>query len=74
MNSLITIQNDNGKQTVNARELHEFLEVGNKFADWIAQRVFDYGFTQGVDYECFFPSWRKRRSAKEGIFIYSKYG
>ena len=69
MNSLITIQNDNGKQTVNARELHEFLEVGNKFADWIAQRVFDYGFTQGVDYECFSQAGEKGgRPKKEYLF------
>ena len=37
-------------RTVNARDLHTWLEVGKKFADWIQDRVEQYGFTQDVDY------------------------
>jgi len=37
-------------QTVNARELHEFLESKQQFADWIKSRVRKYDFAQGVDF------------------------
>lgn len=37
-------------QTVNARDLHEFLEVGVRFNDWIARRIADYGFEDGKDF------------------------
>src|SRR5260364_143280 len=37
-------------QTVNARELHAFLENGARFNDWIKKRIADYGFQEGHDY------------------------
>ncbi|MCR3957508.1 antA/AntB antirepressor family protein [Aeromonas veronii] len=37
-------------QTVNARELHAFLEVGKVFAAWIQDRIQQYEFVDGVDY------------------------
>lgn len=37
-------------QTVNARELHEFLGVGKVFAAWIQDRIQQYEFVDGVDY------------------------
>lgn len=37
-------------QTVNARELHEFLQSGQKFIDWIKNRIEKYGFIEDVDY------------------------
>lgn len=37
-------------QTVNARDLHAFLEVGVRFNDWIARRVEEYGFSDGRDF------------------------
>jgi anti-repressor protein len=42
-------------ETVNARELHAFLEVGTQFKDWITRRIEDYGFTVGIDF-CSFLS------------------
>lgn len=36
--------------TVNARELHEFLGVGRDFSSWIKTRINEYGFCDGVDY------------------------
>ncbi|MBF0498205.1 MAG: antA/AntB antirepressor family protein [Deltaproteobacteria bacterium] len=39
--------------TVDARELHEFLEVKTKFADWINSRIEEYGFIEDVDFFCF---------------------
>lgn len=37
-------------QLCNARELHTFLEVKNRFNDWINDRISDYGFIQDEDY------------------------
>ncbi|EJF85899.1 hypothetical protein MCY_00474 [Bartonella rattimassiliensis 15908] len=31
-------------QTVNARELHAFLEVNSNFRDWIKNRIKEYNF------------------------------
>ena len=36
--------------TVNARELHSFLQVGRVFAAWITERVEKYGFAEGQDF------------------------
>lgn len=40
-------------QTVNARDLHAFLEVGKVFGAWIVDRIAQYGFMQGQDFEVF---------------------
>lgn len=37
-------------QLCNARSLHEFLEVKNRFNDWITDRISDYGFIENDDY------------------------
>lgn len=37
-------------QLVDARLLHGFLEVVSKFADWIKNRIDDYGFLEDQDY------------------------
>lgn len=37
-------------ETVNARELHEFLEVGRDFTNWIKGRIEQYGFVEGQDF------------------------
>jgi anti-repressor protein len=34
-NELIPVYENNGDHAVNTRELHEFLEVPSKYADWI---------------------------------------
>ena len=38
------------KQTVNARDLHEFLEVGKVFGAWIKDRIEHGGFVENEDY------------------------
>lgn len=43
------IQN-NQVQLCNARSLYAFLEVKNRFNDWISDRIADYGFQQNEDY------------------------
>ena len=37
-------------QTVNARELHNWLGCKQRFNDWIKKRIQDYRFAEGVDY------------------------
>jgi len=44
-----TIGNDE-IQTVNARELHKFLESKRQFADWIKERIAQYDFVENQDY------------------------
>lgn len=39
-------------QTVNARELHAFLEVGKDFSTWIKDRIAQYGFLENQDFVC----------------------
>ncbi|WP_142417256.1 antA/AntB antirepressor family protein [Bartonella massiliensis] len=40
-------------QTVNARELHAFLEVGKDFSTWIKNRIGKYNFEENQDYIVF---------------------
>lgn len=42
--------NNQIKQTINARDLHSFLEVQSRFADWIKNRIEKYDFTENDDY------------------------
>ncbi len=57
MNTLIPISEQTvGQeivQTVNARELHAFLEVGKKFADWITERINKYNLVENQNFVCF---------------------
>ena len=41
--------NENGEQLVSGRELHEFLEVNEKYTQWF-KRMVEYGFTENVDF------------------------
>lgn len=52
-------------QTVNARDLHEFLEVTSRFNDWILNRIKDFGFEEGSDYSTFTENLVKGRPAKQ---------
>lgn len=56
MQEIIKIQENNGKQAVSARELHRFLEVETRFADWCNRTFEHYGFEAGKD---FFSNLRK---------------
>lgn len=47
MTELIKITtNESGNQVVSARELHEFLESKQEFANWIKNRIDKYGFVE----------------------------
>jgi len=51
VNELIPVyETDKGERVVIGRELHEFLEVSSKFADWIKNRIAKYGFEEDQDY------------------------
>lgn len=52
-------------QTVNARELHSFLEVRTAFKDWIDRRISEYGFEEGVDFCSFLSESTGGRPSKE---------
>ena len=46
-------ENDFGEkkiQTVDARDLHEKLEIGRDFTTWIKERISKYDFVEGIDY------------------------
>jgi phage anti-repressor protein len=51
---IVPVYEDSEERTlIDARELHEFLDVGKKFADWIRYRIDQYNFLEGIDYFCF---------------------
>lgn len=49
MNELININYDTDKPTVSGRELHEALEVKEKYTDWF-KRMTEYGFMENEDF------------------------
>lgn len=52
MNEILKINYDNDRITLSARELHEFLEVKSKYADWF-KNMSAYGFEENIDYRAF---------------------
>lgn len=55
MTELIKITEQNGEKAVSARELHQFLEVGRDFSTWIKNRISEYDFMEGEDFEILLP-------------------
>ena len=49
MNELIKVNYDNDTPTVSGRELHELLEIQERYSKWFG-RMSDYGFTKDTDY------------------------
>ena len=50
MNKGIAIMEKEGVNLIDARALHESLQVGKKFASWIKDRIEKYGFLEGEDF------------------------
>lgn len=50
---VVEIIEHDGKQAVNARELHQKLGSKYQFANWIQERIEKYGFVENQDYEVF---------------------
>jgi len=44
------VNNPEGKPTINARDLHEFLNSKQQFANWIKNRIETYDFMEDSDY------------------------
>lgn len=55
MQELIKINYETEQPTVSARDLHEGLEIGTKFATWFP-RMAEYGFLENVDYKICYPN------------------
>ena len=57
MHELIPLQlqtiNGNAVETVSARELHAFLEVGRDFSNWVKGRISEYDFVENQDFVVF---------------------
>lgn len=57
MNTLISIDRrvigSDMVETVNARDLHAFLEVGRDFSSWLRDRIVQYEFAENVDFVVF---------------------
>lgn len=56
MDELIRINYDSERPTVSGRELHDALGIGTKYTMWF-DRMCDYGFTEGTDYEAISQKW-----------------
>lgn len=50
---VIKIEENDGKQAVNARELHQKLGSKQEFANWMRNRIEKYGFVENQDYSSF---------------------
>lgn len=50
MNELIKIEQKDGIETVNARDLHEFIRSKQDFSDWIKSKIEKYSFIENEDF------------------------
>ncbi|MCD7724262.1 MAG: antA/AntB antirepressor family protein [Clostridiales bacterium] len=67
MNEIIKVDFDS--QTVSARELHEKLKIGTKFATWFP-RMTEYGFSEGTDYETCYPNLGSENHGGQNMIDY----
>jgi anti-repressor protein len=65
MNELIAIKREGEKETVNARELHEFLESKQDFSDWVKNRIEKFGFVENEDFTIILGKSSGGRPSKE---------
>lgn len=67
----VTINNINGReiQTVSAKKLHTYLNVGNDFSTWIKGRIDEYGFVTGDDFITFDSSNFRNQSTENNQSI-----
>ncbi|ATO57179.1 antA/AntB antirepressor family protein [Bartonella sp. 1-1C] len=75
MNNLIEIKeqviDQETVQTVNARELHTFLEIKSEFRNWIKNRIEEYGFLDNKDFISFAKILAKPNVSQEKQSIMS---
>ena len=53
LGALLPINESNGNQAVNARDLHAFLEVGRDFPTWMKDQIERCDLVENQDYEDF---------------------
>ena len=53
LGALLPINESNGNQAVNARDLHVFLEVGRDFSNWMKDQIEKCDLVENQDYEVF---------------------
>ena len=53
LGALLPINESNGYQAVNARDLHVFLEVGRDFSNWMKDQIEKCDLVENQDYEVF---------------------
>ena len=74
MNQLINLTqfaiNSELEQTVNARELHAFLEVGKVFAAWIQERIEQFGFVENQDFIVISETGKNPKGGRPAIEYY----
>ena len=66
MSDLIKVTNDNGELLVSARKLHEGLEIGKDFTNWV-KFISKYGFEEGVDFKRIWHDTRVHKNGEVGI-------
>lgn len=69
MENLIPVNYDSEQPTVSARELHEGLEIGTKFATWFP-RIAEYGFTENIDYKTCYPNMGSENHGGQNMIDY----
>ena len=62
--ALFPIEEREDKKLVDARMLHQFLEVKSRFQDWIKNRIDQYGFWEDEDYVRFSENLRKTQGGR----------
>jgi len=67
ISEIIKIDYTNDTPAISARELHEFLEINTKYADWFP-RMCEYGFTAGQDFNLL----KNERVQQEGSRMMSR--
>ena len=55
-------ENERGERLINARELHQKLNIGRDFTTWIKDRINKYKFNEQEDYILTFPKFGERRN------------
>lgn len=62
---MIPIREDEGQKTVDARDLHSFLQSGKDFSTWIKDRIEQFGFIEGSDFSPILGKSSGGRPSKE---------
>ena len=69
MQELLKINYETEEPTVSARELHDQLNIGTKFATWF-QRMTEYGFSENIDYKTCYPNLGSENHGGQNMIDY----